>query len=304
MKRILTTAVFFVSTIGLAFANEITVEDFRGNKVVLPNGTSSFVDQVVETNPGSRPHPTNFLDPKAVLGPPDFYYDASGNSRNDLAFSLGCGGHIILQFLDNTLTDVEGPDLYVFESGRDTEAMFLEVSNDRKNWEDVGIVDGDFAAIDIGLAQLKDEDYRYIKLTDQRQGCHIQGTPGADIDSVAAIGSFQRWILEGALLFDLDSAELRPEAKLEIDRILERISQVSILAVSVDGHTDSSGSDQYNLTLGQERAQAVSNYMRDKMPMIANSIRVQSFGESRPTASNSGQNGRQLNRRVEITLLE
>jgi len=70
----------------------------------------------------------------------------------------------------------------------------------------------------------------------------------------------------------------------------------------VAGHTDSDGSSEYNQTLSIQRADSVSNYLQGQG---INPIRLEptGFGESQPIASNNTAEGKQLNRRVEITLL-
>jgi outer membrane protein OmpA-like peptidoglycan-associated protein len=71
--------------------------------------------------------------------------------------------------------------------------------------------------------------------------------------------------------------------------------------VNVMGHTDSTGSDQYNLELSQRRANSVTQYLIARGLMPQRFI-VQGFGESRPVATNDTPEGRQLNRRVEIQI--
>ena len=68
---------------------------------------------------------------------------------------------------------------------------------------------------------------------------------------------------------------------------------------SVDGHTDSTGSDARNLTLSQDRAKAVKDYLVSK-GVDANRLKTQGFGESNPIDANNTKDGRFNNRRVEI----
>lgn len=113
--------------------------------------------------------------------------------------------------------------------------------------------------------------------------------------------------LSADVLFDFDRATLRPEAQAELDQIIPVIAEGSA-SIEVAGHTDSIGTEQYNQDLSQRRAQSVVDYL------VANGIQRQrliarGFGESRPVAPNQtaeGQDnpeGRQLNRRVEITTI-
>ncbi|MDM8569699.1 OmpA family protein, partial [Thiotrichales bacterium HSG1] len=72
--------------------------------------------------------------------------------------------------------------------------------------------------------------------------------------------------------------------------------------VLIGGHTDSRGGNEYNLGLSQRRADAV-RFTLIQNNVASSRIRTQGFGESQPVASNSSINGRQQNRRVEITIL-
>ena len=72
--------------------------------------------------------------------------------------------------------------------------------------------------------------------------------------------------------------------------------------VEVSGHTDSTGSDEYNQGLSERRAGSVADYLQSRQVMGERLIAV-GAGESRPLADNSSDAGRQLNRRVEITIV-
>ena len=73
--------------------------------------------------------------------------------------------------------------------------------------------------------------------------------------------------------------------------------------MSVDGHTDSIGSDAYNQKLSVRRAQAVADYL-EKGGIAASRMTVKGFGESQPVASNDTAEGRAENRRVELKILQ
>jgi OOP family OmpA-OmpF porin len=109
--------------------------------------------------------------------------------------------------------------------------------------------------------------------------------------------------LEAAMLFDFDSAKLTPDAKAVIDERIERLKgKVKLTSImKVEGHTDSSGPEAYNLKLSQERAQAVADYIVANAARVSTSdIEVIGKGESEPAHSNDTREGRQLNRRVVV----
>jgi outer membrane protein W len=99
------------------------------------------------------------------------------------------------------------------------------------------------------------------------------------------------------VLFDFDSAELRPESITELERVVTFMNDVPFAAALIEGHTDSVGSDAYNLKLSDRRAKAVYDYLtsRGVDPARLSSI---GKGETAPIADNATEEGRQLNRRV------
>jgi OOP family OmpA-OmpF porin len=99
------------------------------------------------------------------------------------------------------------------------------------------------------------------------------------------------------VLFDFDSAELRPESITELERVVTFMNDVPFATSLIEGHTDSVGTEEYNLKLSDRRAKAVYDYLtsRGVDPARLSSI---GHGESKPIADNATAEGRQLNRRV------
>jgi outer membrane protein len=119
------------------------------------------------------------------------------------------------------------------------------------------------------------------------------GTPaGTKVDSV---GCPLEQTLK--LLFDFDSAELRPESITELERVVKFMGDVPFAKAMVEGHTDSVGSDAYNLALSDRRAKSVFDYLssRGVDPARLSSV---GKGETAPIADNATAEGRQENRRV------
>jgi outer membrane protein OmpA-like peptidoglycan-associated protein len=105
----------------------------------------------------------------------------------------------------------------------------------------------------------------------------------------------------GDVLFDTGKATLKPGANSTISRLAQFLRQSPERSVTIEGHTDSVGTDSYNLMLSESRAGSV----RDALVAqgIENSrILAVGKGESTPVASNDGAAGRQQNRRVEIII--
>ncbi len=104
------------------------------------------------------------------------------------------------------------------------------------------------------------------------------------------------------VLFDVDSAVLKPGAYDEIDRVANVLTKYPQTRIRVEGHTDSTGSEAYNLKLSQERALAVKRALVGRGVDPAR-IEVVGYGESKPIATNSTEAGRQMNRRVNIVII-
>ncbi len=102
-----------------------------------------------------------------------------------------------------------------------------------------------------------------------------------------------------AVHFDFDKAVIRPDAVPVLDEAVNTLKEDGAVAVIVAGHTDSIGSDKYNMKLSLRRANAVRDYLV-KHGIPANRIRTEGFGESKPVASNKTADGRAQNRRVEL----
>ncbi|ALG66751.1 OmpA family protein [Beggiatoa leptomitoformis] len=106
----------------------------------------------------------------------------------------------------------------------------------------------------------------------------------------------------GDVLFETNKAELMPGALGNIDKIALFLQQNADRNILVEGHTDSVGSDQYNMTLSERRADSV-RFALIQRGVASNRILARGFGKARPIASNDSAGGRQQNRRVEITIL-
>jgi len=103
----------------------------------------------------------------------------------------------------------------------------------------------------------------------------------------------------GDVLFDTGSSSLAPGAYGRLDQLADSLNRYPDTDVVVKGHTDGSGTESYNQTLSEQRADAVRRYLIGKGVSPAR-ITSLGFGESLPLATNSTAEGRQQNRRVEI----
>lgn len=107
----------------------------------------------------------------------------------------------------------------------------------------------------------------------------------------------------GDLLFDVDGATLKPGGLAEVERIAATLADHPEKRIEIEGHTDSTGSENYNLRLSEERAAAVRKALIDA-GVSGDQINARGYGESYPVATNDTQSGRQQNRRVELIIQE
>ncbi|GAB1258877.1 OmpA family protein [Aurantivibrio plasticivorans] len=120
--------------------------------------------------------------------------------------------------------------------------------------------------------------------------------------SVVREGNNINLIMPGNITFATDSSDIRSDFYEVLNSVVLVINEFDQTLVVVAGHTDSTGSTSYNQTLSQRRAQSVSQYFLSKN-VLSDRLESVGFGENHPIADNTTAAGRQLNRRVEITLV-
>lgn len=105
----------------------------------------------------------------------------------------------------------------------------------------------------------------------------------------------------GDVLFNTNKAQLKSGGMHNVQKLAAFLNQYPQQKVLIEGHTDSTGSENYNLDLSDRRANAVRTALIDR-GVSSNRIATRGYGEAYPVASNNTAAGRQLNRRVEIIL--
>ncbi|WAN08388.1 OmpA family protein [Stutzerimonas balearica] len=99
--------------------------------------------------------------------------------------------------------------------------------------------------------------------------------------------------------FDFDRAVVRPESYNDIENLADFMKQYQQTTTVLEGHTDSVGTDAYNQRLSERRAQAVREVLVNQYGVAGSRVDSVGYGESRPVADNSTEEGRAINRRVE-----
>lgn len=126
----------------------------------------------------------------------------------------------------------------------------------------------------------------------------------AQLATLASLKEEERGLvltLSGSILFRSAESALLPQAKVKLDQVATSLLEIRTRNLIVEGHTDSQGSQEYNQSLSQRRADAVRDYLVQK-GYPANQIQARGRSENSPIADNASAEGRANNRRVEIVI--
>ena len=139
------------------------------------------------------------------------------------------------------------------------------------------------------------KDKQIRELREQTQGSGVDVT---ETDNGQAI----MLNLPEGVTFDVGSATLKPEFRDTLDKVAGNLTQYPDSLIDVYGHTDSTGSEEFNQSLSERRAQTVAGYLVTQ-GVQGSRIRSQGFGETMPVSDNATPEGRARNRRVEIKIV-
>lgn len=104
------------------------------------------------------------------------------------------------------------------------------------------------------------------------------------------------------VFFDVNKFELKPESQVELDKVVQLLNDNPSLKIEISGHTDNVGKPSDNLTLSNNRAKAVVDYLVGKN-IVATRLTAKGFGETKPVADNKTEAGRAMNRRTEMRVI-
>lgn len=125
-----------------------------------------------------------------------------------------------------------------------------------------------------------------------------QNIPGAVVERV---GEGIQVTFDSGLLFDFDSDVVRPEARTNLRNLAASLDKYPGSDLLIVGHTDSVGTDAYNLGLSERRANAAVSYLAGQ-GVDRSRMRARGLGETEPVAPNESEAGRSKNRRVEVAI--
>lgn len=271
----------------------------RYESVYLPLGKISFADKLVEFKVGSPAPIQKYRDSLQCLHEPDYR-----NYQTPKFVSLGCGGVLVVEFTDNGFMNLPGDDLYIFEVGPSRESAKIEISEDGVDWLYAGAISGGKSAIDLSDEEIdKDIVFYFLRITDLKDLCRSISA-GADIDAIGAINSVIKLTIDADVLFDVAKYELKETAKNSIDSLAETIQKVDKATILIEGHTDSDGNAEMNMELSKNRCLSVKQRLLEILGKTSDyDYEILPYGESKPKVPNDTDINKQINRRVEITVL-
>jgi outer membrane protein OmpA-like peptidoglycan-associated protein len=118
---------------------------------------------------------------------------------------------------------------------------------------------------------------------------------------ITRVGEGIKITFDSGLLFAVDKATLNDTSKRELTDLAVILNKYPDTNILLEGHTDATGSDEYNLELSRKRAQAVANHLATSQVMETR-FTIMGYGEGQPIADNETDYGRQQNRRVEVAI--
>mgnify|MGYP000915491427 FL=1 len=139
------------------------------------------------------------------------------------------------------------------------------------------------------------------RMMDNQEKDMREAMAASEAAQISREGNMLAVTFKGDVTFDTDSAEVRPGLLSEIDRVAGVLRSYPDTYIRVEGHTDSVGSEDYNMGLSQRRANSVKNLLVQR-GIADNRIEAVGFGEALSVATNDTEAGRQKNRRVEIKI--
>ncbi|OAV43391.1 OmpA family protein [Lewinella sp. 4G2] len=140
-------------------------------------------------------------------------------------------------------------------------------------------------------------DKQAQEIQEEVPGAVVETTTTVDPETGETVTESINVTFGGGVLFEFNSTALTANSRAELDRMAKIMNRYPDTDITIDGHTDSKGSEAYNLELSQKRAAAVADYLAQD-GIARRRMITQGFGETRPVATNETDAGRAQNRRV------
>lgn len=164
-------------------------------------------------------------------------------------------------------------------------------------------VSGVEGQVEDAQARLDDHEVRIDELSDTTREALERALEAGQL----AEGKFlyETVLSDDNVKFGFDQADLSDEAKAALDAFATEIKERNEnVFIEIQGHTDNVGGEDYNLTLGEDRAESVRRYLSRTHGIALHRMGVISYGKAAPVADNSSREGRAKNRRVSLVVLQ
>ena len=143
----------------------------------------------------------------------------------------------------------------------------------------------------------------------QQQASAAQQTANKGVDlantaqnQIENIDNYEQ-VKTATILFGFDKANLTADDQQELDSLAQSFSSLKHYAIEIEGFTDKTGSQEYNLGLSRRRADAVARYLTESANVPLVKIHLLGLGEDQPAEANNTRQGRKENRRVEVRVM-
>ncbi len=277
-------------------------------------GTDMFVSQRLDDSWTSWSRPKN-LGPKLNSPKFDAYYSipASGDYAYYSSYGSGYGESDIFRV---KLPQSAKPQPVVLIYGRVLNAKTKEPLGAKIKYE--SLANG--KELGIARSNAKSGEYRIVLPNGDIYGFLAQLEGFVSVSENIDVGKIKEYqeievdlllspiekeavIRLNNLFFDFNKFNLSPEAKPELDRIVALMNKYPQMNIEIGGHTDNIGTDATNITLSNNRAKSVVDYLTQN-GIDATRLQAKGYGKANPAADNSTEKGRALNRRIEMKILK
>ncbi len=243
------------------------------------------------------------MDPAAVSSVPTSYAKAAGNdvvfNNTSVAYTPAQYHSILTAYglqLEPEAVSAKLGDVTSYATVKNGDIVFgnTSVAYDGEDWATILSAYSLPVVEEVVVVAVECPDEDGDGICDDQDAC--PGTPkGVAVDERGC------WALASEVLFAFDKSVVKPEYYSFLNDTKKIFDDYPTMRVQIDGHTDSVGTDAYNQKLSERRANAVKNYLIDKVGIEASRLKSVGYGESRPAFPNDTAENRAKNRRVEFT---
>ena len=165
----------------------------------------------------------------------------------------------------------------------------------------------EIAALKTTTAELSENQQKFSKTAEEALARANQAFTHAEEAGKLAKGKllFEVTFTDESVHFGFDMSDLTDEAKAALDYFAERVkTENKSVYIEIQGHTDSIGTEEYNLMLGMSRAKAAKKYLYAQHGIPLHRISCYSYGELKPVVENDTSQNRAVNRRITLVVIE